>query len=194
MSAVILLGPPGVGKGTQAGWLAKALGVPAISTGQIFRTNIEDETELGKLAQTFIAQGDFVPDHVTNPMVAVRLSAPDAQRGFVLDGYPRSLEQAHALRDTLAKEDMRIDAVLELTAPADVLIARLAKRASEENRADDKIEVFKHRLDVYKERTEPLATYYADLDLLEVVDASGTPEEVADAMLAALRLRGVCEQ
>ena len=193
MSAVILLGPPGVGKGTQAAWLAKALGVPAISTGQIFRTNIEEETELGKLAQTFMDQGDFVPDHVTNPMVAARLSAPDARRGFVLDGYPRSLEQAHALRDTLAKESMTIDAVLELTAPEDVLVARLAKRASEESRSDDNAAVFKHRLEVYHERTEPLATYYADLDLLEAVDASGTPDEVAEGMLQALRLRGVCE-
>ncbi len=193
MSAVILLGPPGVGKGTQAAWLAKALGVPAISTGQIFRTNIEEETELGKLAQTFMDQGDFVPDYVTNPMVAARLSAPDARGGFVLDGYPRSLEQAHALRDTLAKESMVINAVLVLTAPEDVLIARLANRASQENRADDKIEVFKHRLEVYNERTEPLATYYADLDLLESVDASGTPDEVAEGMLEALRLRGVCE-
>lgn len=193
MSAVILLGPPGVGKGTQASWLAEALGVPAISTGQIFRSNIEDGTELGKLAESYMDQGDFVPDNVTNPMVAARLSAPDARDGFVLDGYPRSLEQAHALRDTLAKESMVIDAVLELTAPENVLIERLVKRASEEHRADDKADVFKHRLAVYYERTEPLATYYADLDLLEAVDASGTPSEVADAMLAALRLRGVCK-
>lgn len=193
MSAVILLGPPGVGKGTQASWLAEALGVPAISTGQIFRSNIEDGTELGKLAESYMDQGDFVPDNVTNPMVAARLSAPDARDGFVLDGYPRSLEQAHALRDTLAKESMVIDAVLELTAPENVLIERLVKRASEEHRADDKADVFKHRLAVYYERTEPLATYYADLDLLEAVDASGTPSEVAEAMLAALRLRGVCK-
>ncbi len=193
MSAVILLGPPGVGKGTQASWLAEALGVPAISTGQIFRSNIQDGTELGKLAESYMDQGDFVPDNVTNPMVAARLSAPDARDGFVLDGYPRSLEQAHALRDTLAKESMVIDAVLELTAPENVLIERLVKRASEEHRADDKADVFKHRLAVYYERTEPLATYYADLDLLEAVDASGTPSEVADAMLAALRLRGVCK-
>ncbi len=193
MSAVILLGPPGVGKGTQAKWLAEALDIPAISTGQIFRTNIADGTELGKLAQIFIDHGEFVPDTITNPMVEARLGAPDAKKGFVLDGYPRSLPQAHALRDVLAKEDMHLDAVLELTAPEEVLVDRMKKRAGEEHRADDRDEVFEHRIAVYHERTEPLATYYADLDLLDVIDASGSFEEVARLMLDALRERGICE-
>lgn len=191
MSAVILLGPPGVGKGTQGAWLADYLGVPEISTGQIFRANIADQTELGKLAEIFIGQGDFVPDSVTDPMMAVRLGAPDTRDGFVLDGYPRTLDQAHALRDILAKEGLHIDAVLELTAPADVLISRLMKRAGEEHRSDDRAEVFQHRLNIYRDRTEPLAAYYADQDLLDVVDASGTPEEVAGEMMVALRERGV---
>lgn len=191
MSAIILFGPPGVGKGTQASWLAKFLGVPAISTGQIFRANIEDKTELGKLAEKYIASGELVPDSVTNPMVAARLSAPDVKKGFVLDGYPRSVEQTYMLRDTLAKEGIEVDAVLELVADEDKLIQRLMKRASEENRSDDREDVFRHRLEVYAERTEPLATYYADQDLLDVVDASGTPEEVAEEMLKALKARNL---
>ena len=191
MTSIILLGPPGVGKGTQAAWLAKFLDVPAISTGQIFRANIEDQTELGKLAQDYMDKGEFVPDSVTNPMVTARLSAPDAARGFVLDGYPRSLDQAHALRDTMAREHWHIDAVLELSAPEQKLIERLKKRAGEEHRSDDTADVFEHRLEVYWERTEPLATYYADQDLLDVVDGSGTPDEVAQLMRDALRARGL---
>ncbi|WRS29082.1 adenylate kinase [Actinomycetaceae bacterium MB13-C1-2] len=191
MTAIILFGPPGVGKGTQAAWLAEFLGVPAISTGQIFRANIEDKTELGKLAEGYIERGELVPDSVTNPMVQARLSAPDVAKGFVLDGYPRSLEQTYMLRDTLAKEGIEIDAVLELVADEDKLIERLMTRAAEQNRSDDREDVFRHRLEIYAERTEPLATYYADQDLLDVVDASGNKQEVAEEMLKALRARSL---
>ena len=192
MTSVIILGPPGVGKGTQSGWLAKALDVPAISTGQIFRANIADETELGKLADHYISRGEFVPDSVTTPMVAVRLSAPDVRdHGFVLDGYPRTLAQGHSLRDILAAERLELDVVLELSAGEDLLVERMLYRAGLEGRSDDNVETFSRRLHDYHALTEPLATYYADQDLLEVIDASGTREEVAANMMEALRARGL---
>lgn len=193
MTALILLGPPGVGKGTQAKWLSKCLGIPAVSTGQIFRTNIADGTELGQMAESYISRGEFVPDSVTVPMLAARLGAPDAQEGFILDGFPRNISQAHSLRDMLGKKRVSLDAVLELTAPTEVLMGRLAKRSGEENRSDDSAEVFEHRLTVYREQTEPIATYYADQDLLDVIDASQGVEEVGQAMLAALAARSLCE-
>lgn len=167
--------------------LAECLGVPAISTGQIFRANMADRTELGMMVERYMNAGEFVPDAVTNPLVALRLSAPDAAGGFVLDGYPRSLEQAHALRDVLAAERIQLDVVLELTAPKEKLIERLMHRAACEHRSDDTAEIFGHRLDMYHQRTEPLATYYAEQDLLEVVDASGTAEQVHQAMMDVLR-------
>lgn len=193
MSTVVLLGPPGVGKGTQSVALADWLKVPAISTGQIFRTNIADNTELGRLAESYISQGQFVPDSVTTPMVAVRLAAPDVQdHGFVLDGYPRTIAQAHALRDILAVEHIKLDLVLEFSAPEDVLVERMIHRAAEEHRSDDNEATFRKRLRDYYELTEPLATYYADQDLLEVVDATGDPDAVGERMINALKARGLC--
>ena len=192
MTAVIILGPPGVGKGTQSGWLAKLIDAPAVATGQIFRSNIADGTELGKVADRFISRGEFVPDSVTTPMVAVRLSAPDVRgHGFVLDGYPRTLAQGHDLRDILAAERLELDVVLELSAAEDLLVERMLKRAGEEGRSDDTEETFAKRLRDYYALTEPLATYYADQDLLEVIDASGTREEVAANMMFALCNRGL---
>ncbi len=189
---MILLGPPAVGKGTQAAWLAECLGVPTVSTGQIFRSNIAEDTELGRLAARYMSEGRFVPDSVTIPMVDARLSAPDAADGFILDGFPRNLEQAHALRDLLAKRGQKLDVVLELDAPDEVVVQRLLHRAEEEDRSDDNVETFRQRLVDYHEQTEPIATYYADQDLLDVVDAAQTREEVREAMVQALRERGVC--
>lgn len=189
MTSVILLGPPGVGKGTQSVWLAELLEVPAISTGQIFRNNIDEKTELGAIAQRYIGRGEFVPDSVTIPMVATRLTAPDVEQGFILDGYPRNLEQAHALRDMLAARGMHLDVVIELAAPVSVLVERLEGRAIAEGREDDTAEVFRRRLEIYREQTEPIATYYADQDLLEVVDAAQSKEDVRDAMMAVVQRR-----
>ena len=193
MIALILLGPPAVGKGTQAAMLAEDLDIPTISTGQIFRTNIEEGTELGLLAEEYMSAGRFVPDSVTVPLIEARLSAPDTQRGFILDGFPRNLKQAHALRDLLAKKDITLNAVIELVAPDEIVVTRLQHRAGVENRSDDNVEVFVQRLTDYHELTEPIATYYADQDLLEVVDADQSIEAVHDAILAILRAKGLCD-
>lgn len=192
MTSILLFGPPGVGKGTHAKRLGETLGVPVISTGQIFRSNIEGETELGKLAVSYIDRGELVPDTVTVPMVQARLSAPDVDNGFILDGFPRTIEQAHMLRDILAEdESVNIDVVLELDASEDILMQRLAKRMREEQRSDDHEDIFRHRIDVYRQRTEPVATYYADQDMLDVVDASGDIELTAERLISALKARGL---
>lgn len=191
MNGLIFLGPPGVGKGTQAQIVAETYGIPAISTGHIFRTNIQAGTELGTLAEGYMNQGQFVPDSVTNPMVAARLEAPDVRGGFLLDGYPRTLDQAHVLREILEANNLCLDAVIAIEASREVLVARMLKRAEEEDRSDDRIEIFEQRLAEYHLRTEPIATYYADQDLLEPVDGSGTLAEVSQGIVAALKARGL---
>jgi len=186
MTAVVLLGAPGAGKGTQAARIARRLGVPAVSTGEIFRSNIAEGTELGRLAQSYLDRGEFVPDSVTDPMVRVRLKAPDAARGFVLDGYPRTLEQAHALRDILADLGAELDVVLEIEVDEDEAVARMLNRATQQNRTDDTEPVMRHRLEVYHTLTEPMATYYADQDLLESVSGEGTVDQVTARIFAVL--------
>lgn len=186
MTTVILLGPPGAGKGTQAVRIAERLGIPAISTGEIFRTNMAENTELGKQARSYMDRGEFVPDTVTNPMVRARLAAPDTANGFLLDGYPRTLDQAHALRDMLAELGVAVDVVLEIDVDEDEVVARMLKRAEEQHRTDDTEPVMRHRLDVYHEQTEPMATYYADQDLLEVIDGSGDIDEVTARIFEVL--------
>lgn len=194
MTTIILLGPPGAGKGTQAKRIAERLGIPAISTGAIFRTNMSEGTELGKQAALYIDRGEFVPDSVTNPMVKARLAAPDAKNGFLLDGYPRTLDQAHVLRDMLADLGITLDLVLEIEVDEDEVVARMLKRAEEQHRTDDTEPVMRHRLEVYREQTMPMATYYADQDLLEVVDGSGTIDEVSERIFAVLDALPSCER
>ena len=186
MTVVILLGPPGAGKGTQASRIAERLGIPAISTGDIFRANMVEGTEIGKQAQAYMDRGEFVPDSVTNAMVKARLAAPDAADGFLLDGYPRSLEQAHVLRDMLLDLGKSIDVVLEIQVDEDEVVERMLKRAQEQHRTDDTEPVMRHRLEVYHQQTLPVATYYVDQDLLEVVDGSGTIDEVTARIYAIL--------
>ena len=186
MTVVILLGPPGAGKGTQASRIAERLGIPAISTGDIFRANMAAGTEIGKQAQAYMDRGEFVPDSVTNAMVKARLAAPDAADGFLLDGYPRSVEQAHVLRDMLLDLGKSIDVVLEIQVDEDEVVERMLKRAQEQHRTDDTEPVMRHRLEVYHQQTEPVATYYVDQDLLEVVDGSGTIDEVTARIFAIL--------
>lgn len=187
MTAIILLGPPGVGKGTQAAIIAEKLGILPISTGDIFRRNISENTELGQRVQEYMNRGEFVPDSVTNPMVEARIGEPDAAAGFLLDGYPRTLEQVHALEGMLSKRDLKIDAVLELTAPDEVLTERMLKRAQEQNRADDNLEVFQRRIEIYHEQTAPLSKYYRERGLLVQIDGLGTVEVVTAAIMAALQ-------
>ncbi len=178
MTAIVLLGPPGAGKGTQAHKIAEKLGIPAISTGEIFRANMAANTELGNRARDYMDRGEFVPDSVTNPMVRARLAAPDVTGGFLLDGYPRSLDQAKVLRTFLDELGLKLDVVLAIEVSEDEVVARMLKRAQEQHRSDDTEPIIRHRLEVYRDRTEPIATYYADHDLLETVDGSGTTDEV----------------
>jgi adenylate kinase len=187
MSArLVLLGPPGAGKGTQAVRLAEHLGVPAISTGDIFRANIKGGTELGRTAQEYTARGELVPDEVTNAMVRDRLAQPDAAQGFLLDGYPRNTAQVGELDAILGADGRALDAALEITADADVVVERLLKRAEIEGRADDTEPVIRRRLDVYAEQTAPVSGLYAERDLLVRVDGIGEVDEVTERLLAAL--------
>lgn len=184
---LVLLGPPGAGKGTQAARLSDRLGVPAISTGDIFRANVADATELGRRAQRYMDAGEYVPDEVTNAMVRARLAEPDTEQGFLLDGYPRTAEQVRELDAMLDEQGRRLDAVVEITAAADVVIARLLGRAREQGRADDTDVVIRRRLEVYREQTEPLTSLYAERDLLVQVDGIGEVDEVTERIVGALQ-------
>lgn len=177
---VLLLGPPGAGKGTQAVKLAEKLGIPQISTGELFRRNIEEGTKLGVEAKRYLDAGDLVPSDLTNELVDDRLNNPDAANGFILDGYPRSVEQAKALHEMLERRGTDIDAVLEFRVSEEVLLERLKGRG----RADDTDDVILNRMKVYRDETAPLLEYYRDQ--LKTVDAVGTMDEVLARALRAL--------
>lgn len=186
MPRMLIIGPPGAGKGTQAERISDRLGVVAISTGDIFRANVKGETPLGIEARKFIDVGDFVPDGVTNKMVRDRLNEPDVEDGFLLDGYPRTTAQIEYLDQLLAHRDQKLDVALQLTAGDDELISRLLHRAKETGRSDDTETVIRHRLDLYHEQTETVVANYARRGLLTQVDGIGQIEEVTDRVLAAL--------
>lgn len=181
---LLIIGPPGAGKGTQAGKIAETYQVPAISTGDIFRANIKGATELGKRVQAIIESGELVPDSLTNEIVEDRLNQDDAAAGFLLDGYPRTLEQVAALDGML--EGDSLDAVVLLEADVDAVVARLLKRAEIEGRADDTEDVIRHRQDVYAEQTAPLVDLFSKRGILVSVDGMGTPDEVAERISAGL--------
>jgi adenylate kinase len=180
---VVLVGPPGAGKGTQAIRLAESLGVPHISTGDLFRENLKERTELGLAAQRFMDAGELVSDEVTVGMVAQRLSEPDAENGFILDGFPRTVSQADSLATILAKDDHELDAVVALEVPEDVVVARLLGRG----RGDDTEEVIRRRQQVYRDETHPLLQHYKSR--LVTVNAVGEVEEITERVLDALRTR-----
>ena len=211
---LILVGPPGAGKGTQALHLASHFGIPHISTGDIFRLNIKGETDLGKLAKSYMDAGNLVPDTVTNEMVADRLTHDDAQSGFLLDGYPRNVGQADFLKEALVRAETTLDAVLEFALANEEIIKRLAGRRTCRGcggvshvifnapktagicdlcqgelyqREDDKEEVIAHRLDVYSEQTAPIIDYYRKTGLLKTISAIGEVNEIADRAIAALK-------
>ena len=189
MTRLLLIGAPGAGKGTQAVKLAETFAIPAISTGDIFRENVKNETELGKLAKSFMDRGEYVPDSVTNDLVRDRLTQADAKGGFLLDGYPRTAEQVVELDGMLADAATSLDAVVLLTADTDEVVRRLLNRAIEQGRADDTEEVIRRRLEVYEEQTAPLVNLYAARDLVVTVDGLGAVDEVTERILAALAAR-----
>ncbi len=211
---LILVGPPGAGKGTQAVFLAAHFAIPHISTGDIFRLNIKGETDLGKLAKSYMDAGNLVPDSVTNAMLEDRLTHSDTANGFLLDGYPRNVGQAEFLADVLVKKSITLDAVLELSIPSEEIIKRLSGRRTCRNcgasshvifdkpkvegvcdncggelyqRDDDKEEVVANRLNVYTEQTEPIIAFYRNLGLLKVINAVGDVSEISTHAIAALK-------
>jgi adenylate kinase len=183
---LLLMGPPGAGKGTQATAVAERFGVPAISTGDIFRANVAQQSPLGRTAQRYMDAGEYVPDEVTNAMVAERLSDPDCADGFLLDGYPRTLQQVDELDAILERHGTALSAVVLIEADPDELVGRLLRRAHDQGRADDTDAVIRRRLEVYASETAPLAAQYAERGLLATVDGLGRVEEVAERILSAL--------
>jgi adenylate kinase len=185
---LVLLGPPGSGKGTQGELLSSFLGVPTVSTGALFRDQMARGTALGVEAQTYIAQGHLVPDRVTNAMVSARLADADAAGGFILDGYPRNVPQVGVLSSILAAQGLAIEGAVSLELPEDLIVDRLLKRASIEGRADDTEPVIRERLAVYHRETEPIIEVYRSAGLLLPVDAIGSVEEVAARIRHVLEL------
>ena len=191
MSRFLLIGPPGAGKGTQAALLANAYSIPAISTGDIFRANVKNETELGLKVKSIMDRGEYVPDSLTNELIRDRLSHADAEAGFLLDGYPRTNDQVNELDDILTSQHRILDAVILLVADTDELVRRLLKRAQEQDRADDTEDVIRHRQNVYLEQTQPLIEIYSARDLVVEIDGLGQVGEITERILNALTARGL---
>ena len=211
---IVLVGPPGAGKGTQAQFIASHLAIPKISTGDIFRYNVSHGTALGRKAKDYMGRGDLVPDEVTIAMVRDRLSEDDTQEGFLLDGFPRNVPQAETLEKMLSEWETRLDTVLELVVDDDEVVRRLSGRRTCRRcgriwhesfdppavagicddcggelfqRDDDREETIRHRLEVYQEQTAPLVSFYADEGTLLGLDATGPVDEITDRALGALR-------
>jgi adenylate kinase len=211
---VVLVGPPGAGKGTQAQFISSNLSIPKISTGDIFRYNVSSGTDLGRQAKAFMDRGDLVPDEITIAMVNSRLQEDDAQLGFLLDGFPRNVPQAETLKKMLAEWDTKLDIVLELVVDDDEVVRRLSGRRTCRKcgriwhvvfdppdrqgrcddcggelyqRDDDSEDTIRHRIDVYQQQTRPLIAFYADEGTLLGIDATGPVEEITDRAMSALR-------
>jgi adenylate kinase len=184
---IILMGPPGAGKGTQASVVAEHFGIPAISTGDIFRANVSNDTELGRKAKEYMDAGEYVPDEVTNLMVRNRIDEPDAEPGFLLDGYPRTVAQVEELDGMIRHTGHALDAVVVLTVEAEELVQRLLARAQTDGRSDDTEDVIRRRQELYLEQTEPLIEVYRDRGLLIEVDGMGEVDEVSQRIFKALQ-------
>ena len=190
---LLIVGPPGSGKGTQAKRIGETFGIPDVSTGDIFRHNIRTETPLGVQVKAIVDAGDYVPDELTNAIVTDRLMEDDAANGFLLDGYPRTVDQVAYLDDLLERDGRPLEAVIRLVADQEEIIARLTRRAEEQGRADDSVDAIRHRQEVYSRETAPLVEIYRDRGLLVDVDGVGTPDQVGDRIADALASRGIGE-
>ena len=183
---LIIMGPPGAGKGTQAKFIAEHFKIPAISTGDIFRANVSQGTELGLEAKRYMDAGDYVPDEVTNLMVRNRIDEPDAANGFLLDGYPRTLAQVEELDGMIGFTGHQLDAVVVLTVDQDEIVGRLLQRAQVEGRADDTEDVIRRRQEVYVEQTAPLIEVYKERGIVHEIDGMGAVEDVTKRIFEAL--------
>lgn len=183
---LVLLGPPGAGKGTQAKHLQEALSIPQISTGDLFRHHLKNATALGELAQGYMDRGELVPDEVTIGMVQDRLSQPDCADGAIFDGFPRNINQAQALDTLLAQMGKRIQIVPSIYVPSDVLIDRLLKRAEIEGRADDNEETIRTRMHVYEQQTKPLLDFYGAMNLLAEINGNQPVDKVKQDLVEAV--------
>jgi adenylate kinase len=188
---LLIVGPQGSGKGTQGVRIAEAFGIPVVSTGDVFRANVADGTELGVQVKEIIDAGRLVPDELTSAVVRDRLSKADAADGFLLDGYPRNLGQVLHLDEFLEGRDETLDAVIALIVPRDESIERLSKRATEQGRADDTEEVIAHRLSIYETETSPILGVYGTRGVVDEIDGVGTLDEVTERIFAALEARGL---
>lgn len=184
---IVLLGAPGSGKGTQAAILTEQLEVPHISTGVLLRAAVEAGTELGQKARSIMDRGELLPDDIMLDLIEERLQQPDAQKGFILDGYPRNLSQADALDTLLDRIDKPLDVAIQIDIDTDLVVERIAKRAAEEGRSDDSEETVRKRLDVYEEQTAPVVGFYAEKGLLTRVLGEGSIDEVNQRIMAVLK-------
>jgi adenylate kinase len=187
---LVIMGPPGAGKGTQATLIAEHYGIPAISTGDMFRAMKTADTPLARQVREIMESGGYVSDDITNAIVADRLAHEDCKRGFLLDGYPRTLQQVQTLDDYLAESQRPLNAVISLVADVEEVVARLLRRAVIDGRSDDNEETIRVRLQVYAEQTEPLLEVYRSRGLLVEVDGHGEVQEVSERIFAALEARG----
>jgi len=186
MARLIIMGPPGSGKGTQAEHIAQHFGIPAISTGELFRNHVRNKTELGTEASAYMDRGEFVPDHVTTAMLRARLEEADAGSGFLLDGYPRTVIQIGALDEMIADRNQALEVVLELTGSPDELMTRMLLRAKEQGRADDTEPVIQRRLELYRDQTQPVLTAYSHRGILLSLDGSGDRRTITKAAISAV--------
>ncbi|WP_072312784.1 adenylate kinase [Agrococcus sp. Marseille-P2731] len=191
MPNLLIVGPPGAGKGTQAARIADTLGIPAVSTGDIFRQNIKEQTELGQRVSAMLDAGEYVPDSLTNELIDDRLAQTDAEGGYLLDGYPRTAGQVEFLDGVNLRRGEQLDGVVRLVADTDEVVRRLLARAQEQGRSDDSEEVIRHRLEVYERETAPLIAIFGERGLVVEVDGIGAVDEVTERILAGLAERGI---
>jgi len=194
LTRLLIVGPPGAGKGTQSARLTEQFGIPAIATGDIFRANIKNQTPLGVEVKAIVDAGDYVPDSLTNALVTHRLEEPDALDGFLLDGYPRTLDQIAFLDELLAKRGQGLDAVIQLVADQEEVVTRLRKRAIEQGRTDDTEEAIRHRQEVYARETAPLIPVFRERGILIEVDGLGDIDDISARIREALAERGIGER